>query len=95
MKEVISSDVGIALGYYNASVDQRAGFNQELFQWMRTAAGPHKVPEGSFVGGACIYEMSIQDDLCFVKSNGEIRLVGFVDMRPVAHDLHIKAGGQK
>ncbi|WAR03083.1 hypothetical protein MAR_009641 [Mya arenaria] len=45
---------------------------------MRTEAGRHKAPEGSFVGGMCIDEMSIQDDLRFVNSNGEIRLGGLL-----------------
>ncbi|WAR17634.1 hypothetical protein MAR_032228, partial [Mya arenaria] len=96
VKKTISSFVK-AKSWFSlpASVDQRAGFNQEVFQWMRTEAGRHKAPEGSFVGGVCIDEMSIQDDLCFVKSHGEIRLMGFVDMGPVAHDLHILAGGQE
>ena len=59
-------------------VDQQAGFQSEVFLWMQKEAKKHYPSDGSFLGGICIDEMSIQEDLCMVKKNGEVRLVGFV-----------------
>ena len=64
---------------YKNSVDQQAGFNKSVFHWMHEEAKKQNSLDSSFLGGICIDEMSIQEDLCMVKTNGEVRLVGLTD----------------
>ena len=86
---------GNTLQVYKNSVDQRAGFHTDAFLWMKEEAKKHYPSESSFRGGICIDEMSIQEDLCMVKTNGEVRLVGFVDMGPEAYHLNILCTGKR
>ena len=69
---------GNALQLYKNCIDQQAGFQSDVFLWMQEEGKKHYPSDGSFLGGICIDEMSIQEDL--VKTNGEVCLVGFVDM---------------
>ena len=39
--------------------------------------------------------MSIQEDLCMVKTNGEARLVDFDDMGEISEHLNILCSGKK
>lgn len=73
---------GSTLQLYKNCIDQQAGFDPDILHWMKEEAKKHYPSEGSFSGGICIDEMCIQEDLCMVKTNGEVRLVGFVDMGP-------------
>ena len=83
------------LQLYKNCVDQQAGFHKDIFHWMKEEASKHYPSEGSFSGGICIDEMSIQEDLCMVKSNGEVRLIGFVDMGQVSENLNTLCTGKK
>ena len=62
---------------------------------MKEEANMHYPSEGSFAGGICIDEMSIQEDRCMVKSNGEVRLVGFVDMGEESDNLNVLCTGKR
>lgn len=44
--------------------------------------------------GICMDEMSIQEDLCMVRTGGEVKLVGFVDMGSVADHLNFLCIGK-
>ena len=86
---------GNTLQLYKNCVDQQAGFQSEVFLWMQEEAKKHYPSDGSFLGGICIDEMSIQEDLCMVKTNGEVRLVGFVDMGEESDHLNTLCSGKK
>lgn len=68
------------LRIYKNSVDQHAGFNKDVFNWMKEAAQKHVSGGNGMHGGIALDEMSIQEDLCMCQSNGEVKLLGFVDM---------------
>jgi hypothetical protein len=48
-------------------------------KWMADSAKEYKSDDG-MCGCIAIDEMSIQEDLCMILNNGEVKLIGFVDM---------------
>ena len=86
---------GNTLRMYKNCVDQQSGFHADVFLWMQEEAKKHYPSDGSFAGGICIDEMSIQEDLCMIKTNGEVRLVGFVDMGEESDNFNTLTSGKK
>ena len=86
---------GSTLQLYKNCIDQQAGFHPDILLWIKEEAKKHYLSEGSFSGDICIDEMSIPEDLCIVKTNGEVRLVGFVDMGPESEYFNTLCTGKK
>lgn len=67
---------------YKNHVNQEAGINSDILHWMANEAKLKNLPPEGFEGGLIIDEMSIQPDLQFKKTNGEIELIGFTEVLP-------------
>lgn len=86
---------GRTLRYYKASFDQLAGFHPDIFLLMSTEAKKYNSAQGDIKGGICIDEMSIQEDLCFVKTHEEAQLIWFVDLGEDGDNLRILTGQEE
>jgi hypothetical protein len=67
---------------YKNHVNQEAGINSDILHWMANEAKLKNLSPEGFEGGLIIDEMSIQPDLQFKKTNGEIELIGFTEVLP-------------
>jgi hypothetical protein len=56
------------LRIYKNSVEQKSGFNHEVFQWMKEAARTYVADDYTMNDGIAIDEMSIQEDLSMVQT---------------------------
>ena len=71
---------GRQLQKYKNSIEQMPGFNVDVFKLMASEAKKRNIPDLGLRGGIMFDEMSIQDDITMKFSNGQMKLVGFVDM---------------
>lgn len=55
------------LQYYQNTVKQKPGFNNELFKWMKREAERQNLSSENMEGGLLFDEVSIQDDLVLEK----------------------------
>ena len=92
--KVLILPTGRTLSLYKHAVEQKAGFINDVFQWMKIEAEKSSCSDQK-IGGICIDEMSIQEDLCMVKREGEVQLIGFVDMGKEAEHLQVLCTGKR
>jgi hypothetical protein len=67
---------------YKNTVQQEAGINSGVLNWMANEAVVTNIPPEGYEGGILIDEMSIQSDLQLCKRNGKIELIGFTELSP-------------
>ena len=67
---------------YKNSVQQEAGINKDMLEWIANEAKLKNIPPAGYDGGLIIDEMSIQPDLLFRKQNNDIKLIGFTECSP-------------
>lgn len=65
---------------YKNRVDQKAGINKDIFQWMKNEAVLLEIPDDGYEGGLIIDEMSIQEDLQLKRTADGFELIGFVEL---------------
>ncbi|XP_070578680.1 uncharacterized protein [Ptychodera flava] len=70
---------GRLLKMYKNSVSQKAGFNDDVLEWMVAEAKKTLGPEG-YDGGIIFDEMQIQEDLQLQHEGDETKLIGLVDL---------------
>lgn len=71
---------GRLLQYYKNSLHQQPGFNEHIFQWMNEVANEYQIPSHGLSGSIIFDVMSIQSDLQLLHIEGEVKIIGFVDM---------------
>ena len=84
-KEIQSSGMillpsGCQLQKYKNSITQNAGLNKEVFQLMKEEAKKRNIPDLGYRGGIMFDEMAIQDDIQMKLCDGQMKLVGMVDL---------------
>ena len=67
------------LKLYKNDVYQHAGFNMEVFDWMRLEANNQSLPPHGYHGGLILDEMAIEEDLQMVRNGKFTKLIGFAD----------------
>ena len=68
------------LKLYKNCVQQKSGFNSDMFKWMRHEADNLKLDSQGFVGGLVLDEMNIERDLQVTDKGGQWTLIGFPDL---------------
>ena len=84
-EELQSADVmrlpsGRLLQYFKSSIKQNPGFNEEVIELMSSEANRQNVEINGWNGGIIIDEMTIQEDLVMRNVDGEMKLVGLVEL---------------
>ena len=77
------------LKLYKNDVQQGAGFNDKIFNWMRLEAERRNLPPAGYHGGIIMDEMSIDEDLQMVNCGKGVKLVGFVDQGEESENLQL------
>lgn len=61
---------------YKNKIDQKAGVNKDVFEWMKSEAELQDIPDEGYEGGLILDEMTIQEDLQMKRSGNEFELIG-------------------
>ncbi|XP_014679705.1 PREDICTED: uncharacterized protein LOC106819609 [Priapulus caudatus] len=77
---LVTMPSGRLLCYYKNSVHQKPGLNNDMLLWMYEEAKSKQVPPHGMTGGIVFDEMSIQSDLQIIYSEGQVKIIGLVDM---------------
>jgi len=65
---------------YKNNVQQKVGFQKDIFKWMSKEAKRLQIPKEGLIGAIVLDEMAIQSDVQITKSGDVVELVGFVDV---------------
>ena len=83
---------GNTLQLYKNIVDQKPGFHDEMFKWMRSEADTRKCERR---GGIIFDEMSIQENLHLQRKGDGMELIGLMDMGDEASSMRTLRNQQK
>ena len=84
------------LKLYKNDVQQHAGFDMKIFNWMRLSANSQNLTRDGYHGGLILDEMAIEEDLQMVRSGKYTKLIGFADCgKESANMQSIRLGQEK